>query len=62
MLVKTEYDIQFQLAQPTAMVAMLHLHPSLESRVRSGNELLVEHVDGEMKTRVKFHKIHIFIL
>jgi transglutaminase-like putative cysteine protease len=44
MLVKTEYDIQFQLAFPTAMVAMLHLHPSLESRVRSGNELVIEHV------------------
>jgi len=52
MLVKTEYDIQFQLAQPTAMVAMLHLHPSLESRVRSGNELVVEHVEGEVKTKV----------
>ncbi|NYF79254.1 transglutaminase-like domain-containing protein [Granulicella arctica] len=52
MLVKTEYDIQFQLAQPTAIVAMLHLHPSLESRVRSGNELLIEQVDGAVKTTV----------
>jgi transglutaminase-like putative cysteine protease len=52
MLVLNEYDIQFQLTHPTAMVAMLHLHPSLESRVRSGNELAVEHVDGETRTKV----------
>ena len=52
MLVKTEYDIQFQLAHPTAMVAMLHLHPSLESEIRSGNELVIEHIDGGAATRV----------
>ncbi len=52
MLVQSEYDIQFQLAHPTAIVAMLHLHPSLESRVRSGNELLVQHVEGDSKTVV----------
>ncbi len=44
MLVRTEYDIQFEFAQPTAMVALLHLHPSLEGRVRTGNELAIEHV------------------
>ena len=52
MLVQSEYDIQFQLAHPTAIIAMLHLHPSLDSRVRSGNELVVQHVDGEQKTKV----------
>ena len=52
MLVKTEYDIQFQLAHPTAMVAMLHLHPSLESEVRSGNKLVIEHVEGGIATEV----------
>jgi len=52
MLVLNEYDIQFQISQPTAMVALLHLHPSLESRVRSGNELIVAHVDGEFRTKV----------
>ena len=52
MLVQSEYDIQFQLAHPTAIIAMLHLHPSLESRVRSGNELVVQHVDGERKKKV----------
>jgi transglutaminase-like putative cysteine protease len=52
MLVKTEFDIQFQLAQPTAMVAMLHLHPSFESRVRTGNDLLIEQIDGPVSNRV----------
>ncbi len=52
MLAFNEYDIQFQLAHPTAMIAMLHLHPSLEPRVRSGNELIVEHVEGGAAARV----------
>src|SRR5271155_2874225 len=52
MLVKTEYDIQFHLPMPTPMVAMLHLHPSLEPGVRAGNELKVEHIDLETKTDV----------
>jgi transglutaminase-like putative cysteine protease len=45
MLVKSEYDIQFHLAMPTPMVAMLHLHPSLEGQVRAGNELKVERIE-----------------
>lgn len=55
MLVLNEYDIQFQLTHPTAMIAMLHLHPSLESRVRSGNELIAEHLEGDQSTRVPAH-------
>ena len=46
MLIKSEYDIQFMLPQATAMVAMLHLHPSLERYVRSGNVLVVEHLQN----------------
>ena len=42
MLIKSDFDIQFQLTQPTAMVAMLHLHPSLERFVRQGNVLVIE--------------------
>lgn len=52
MLVQTEYDIQFQLFFPTAMVAMLSVYPSLEDDVRSGNELVVENVDGDTATTV----------
>jgi transglutaminase-like putative cysteine protease len=52
MLVKSEYDIQFNLSMPTPMMAMLHLHPSLDSQVKAGNDLKVERIDGEMKTNV----------
>ncbi len=44
MLIRSEFDIQFQLPQRTAMVAMLHLHPSLERYVRQGNVLVIEHL------------------
>ena len=44
MLILSEFDIQFQLPAPTAIVALLQLHPSLEPCLRSGNELLVEHL------------------
>jgi transglutaminase-like putative cysteine protease len=42
MLILSEFVIEFTLPTPTAMIAMLHLHPSLLSRLRSGNELAVE--------------------
>ena len=45
MLIKSEFDIQFQLAHPTATVAMLHLHPSLERHVRMGNVLVIENLE-----------------
>ncbi len=45
MLIKSDFDIQFQLPQQTAMLAMLHLHPSLERFVRAGNVLVVEHLE-----------------
>ena len=44
MLIESVFDIQFRLPSPTVMVALLHLHPSLESCLRSGNELLVQHL------------------
>src|SRR5260370_41897481 len=52
MLIKSEYDIQFHLPIPTPMVAMLHLHPSLEPAVRAGNQLKVEHIDRDTETDV----------
>jgi transglutaminase-like putative cysteine protease len=52
MLIKSEYDLQFHLPMPTPMVAMLHLHPSVEPAVRAGNELKVEHIDRDTKTDV----------
>jgi transglutaminase-like putative cysteine protease len=44
MLIKSDFDLQFMMPHATAMVAMLHLHPSLERHVRSGNVLVVEHL------------------
>jgi transglutaminase-like putative cysteine protease len=52
MLIKTEYDIQFHLPMPTPMLAILHLHPSLEPALREGNELKIEHIDCETKTDI----------
>ena len=45
MLILSEFDIQFRLPAPTAMVALLHLHPSLQPLLRSGNDLLVQSLD-----------------
>jgi transglutaminase-like putative cysteine protease len=44
MLIQSEFDIQFRLSHPTAMVALLHLHPSLNQAVKSGNELAIEKI------------------
>jgi hypothetical protein len=42
MLILSEFLIEFTLPAPTAMIALLHLYPSLLPRLRSGVELLVE--------------------
>jgi transglutaminase-like putative cysteine protease len=42
MLILSEFLIEFTLPVPTAMVALLHLYPTLLPHLRSGNELLVE--------------------
>ncbi|SNT41192.1 Transglutaminase-like enzyme, putative cysteine protease [Granulicella rosea] len=42
MLIQSEYDIQFYLPAPTAMVALLHLHPTLDSFLRGTDDLHVE--------------------
>ena len=44
MLIRSSFDIQFHLPGPAAVVALLHLHPSLKDRLRSEDELLVEHL------------------
>jgi transglutaminase-like putative cysteine protease len=58
MLIKSEYDIQFNLPVPTPMVALLHLHPKLEPHVKHGNHLKVEHVVQETKTEVETLEYH----
>lgn len=44
MLIKSEYDIQFHVPFPTPMVALLHVHPSVEARLTSPDNLKVEHI------------------
>lgn len=46
MLIQNEFDIQFHLPCETAMIALLHLHPSLDGALRSSDDLHVEHVDA----------------
>ncbi len=46
MLILSEFDIQFQLPFDTPMVTVLHLHPSLAGRLRSGDELRIEQLIG----------------
>jgi transglutaminase-like putative cysteine protease len=62
MLIKSDFDIQFQIPHRTAMVAMLHLHPSLERYVRSGNVLVIENLGygvspgyGELIGSTEYH-------
>src|SRR5271163_3954615 len=47
MLIQSLFDIRFQLANPTAMIAMLHLHPSLGGSLRGGNHLNIERLSAE---------------
>ena len=61
MLIQSEFDIQFRLAFPTAMVALLHLHPSMNAAVASGNVLSVEKIaelgsDGYTHTSMSTHE------
>jgi transglutaminase-like putative cysteine protease len=42
MLILSEFNIEFTLPAPAAMIGLLHLHPSLQPRLRSADELLVE--------------------
>jgi transglutaminase-like putative cysteine protease len=44
MLIQSEYDIQFHLPLQTAMVAMLHLHPTVEAQLTTNDRLKVEHI------------------
>ena len=49
----SEYDIQFHLPAPTAMVALLHLHPSLDPYLIGPDDLLIEHVDASATSLIE---------
>jgi len=48
MLIRSEFDIQFQLHAPVAMVAMLHVHPSVEPQLREPDTIRVEQIIGNI--------------
>jgi transglutaminase-like putative cysteine protease len=56
MLIRSEYDIQFHLPAPLTVVAMLRLHPSLDSAHSQGEALTIEHVDLESKRELEGHE------
>ncbi|HEY0308588.1 MAG TPA: transglutaminase family protein [Acidobacteriaceae bacterium] len=52
MLIRSEFDIQFQFHAPVAVMAMLHLHPSLDPLLRSPDILHVDLISNEGVTPV----------
>lgn len=44
MLIRSEFDIQFQLPQPTPFVVLLHVHPSLEKRLTAPDRVKAEQI------------------
>jgi transglutaminase-like putative cysteine protease len=44
LLIQSEFDIQFHLPQATPMVAMLHVHPSIEPQLVTEDHIRVEHI------------------
>jgi transglutaminase-like putative cysteine protease len=53
MLIRSEFDIQFQLHAPVAMVAMLHVHPSIEPQLRQQDSVHIELIDGDIITPIR---------
>jgi transglutaminase-like putative cysteine protease len=53
MRIRSEYDIQFHLPVPLTMLAMLHLHPSLDSALEEPEILKIEHIDLETKREIE---------
>ena len=52
MFIKSEFDIQFHLPEATPMLAMLHVHPTLDPLLTTGDELRVEHLENEAITEI----------
>ena len=56
MLIRSEYDIQFHLPAPLTVVAMLRLHPSLDSAHKEGESLTIEHINLDTKREIEGHE------
>jgi transglutaminase-like putative cysteine protease len=48
MLIRSEFNIQFYLHAPVAMVAMLHVHPSLDAQLREPDTVRIEQLSGNI--------------
>jgi transglutaminase-like putative cysteine protease len=46
LLIESEFDIQFHLPQPTPIVALLHLHPSVDPQLASEDRVRIEHMEA----------------
>jgi transglutaminase-like putative cysteine protease len=46
MLIQSEFDIRFDIPINTAMIALLHVHPSLDVNLKTSDALHVEHTFG----------------
>ncbi len=53
MYIESEFDIQFHLPGETPMVALLHLHPTLDGALRTPDTLRVEHIDVTSSTLIE---------
>jgi transglutaminase-like putative cysteine protease len=54
MLIRSMFEIEFDLPQDVAMIGLLRLHPSLDDAVRGTEALQVQHLDGETAAPVAF--------
>jgi transglutaminase-like putative cysteine protease len=52
MLIRSEFEMGFDLPQTVAMIGLLRLHPSLDPAVRGPEVLTVEHLEEDEATRV----------
>jgi transglutaminase-like putative cysteine protease len=52
MLIRSEFEMGFDLPQTVAMIGLLRLHPSLDPAVRGPEVLTVEHLEGDEATMV----------
>jgi transglutaminase-like putative cysteine protease len=52
MLIRSGFEIEFQLPHSAAMIGLLRLHPSLDDAVRGTELLTVEQLDGTTPTAI----------
>lgn len=56
MLVRSEFNIQFNLPQSAAMIGLLRLHPSFDTLVRQPEVLRAQHFNGPINTPIEIEE------